>query len=179
MSLLSTIFNEAVDEGLIGANPCRRLRINTGERDERPHASAAQIPLLVERTSFMDSVMIIAAAYTGMRWGELAGLRWSRVDLDAGVRVVDPKDGALHEVNGTMRLGPPKTKASTRTGQLPPFLVDLLTELRDAEPSARFVFTASEGGWHRRANFRRRVWLPGRGRFPARVETDRSRSAFP
>jgi integrase len=22
------------------------------------------------------------------------------------------------------------------------------------------VFTAAEGGWHRRANFRRRVWLP-------------------
>ena len=30
VSLFSTIMNEAVDEGLIAANPCRRLRINTG-----------------------------------------------------------------------------------------------------------------------------------------------------
>ena len=67
---------------------------------------------------------------------------------------------ALHEVGGTLSLGPPKTKASVRTVHLPPFLVDLLAELRASHPRARYVFTAVEGGWHRRANFRRRVWLP-------------------
>jgi integrase len=166
VSLLSTIFNEAVDEGLIGANPCRRLRVHTGEQGERPHASAAQIPVLTARASFMDGVMIITAAYTGMRWGELAGLQWARTDLDTGSLVIDAKDGALHEVNGTLKLGPPKTKASAsasasaRTVHLPPFLIALRGELHDSDPMARFVFTAPEGGWHRRANFRRRVWLP-------------------
>jgi integrase len=160
VSLLSTIFNEAVDEGLIGANPCRRLRVHTGEQGERPHASAAQIPVLTARASFMDGVMIITAAYTGMRWGELAGLQWVRTDLDTGSLVIDAKDGALHEVNGTLELGPLKTKASARTVHLPPFLIALLGELHDSDPLARFVFTAPEGGWHRRANFRRRVWLP-------------------
>jgi integrase len=43
---------------------------------------------------------------------------------------------------------------------LPPFLVELFAELRESHPGARYVFTAVEGGWHRRANFRRRVWLP-------------------
>lgn len=160
VSLLSTIFNEAVDEGLIGANPCRRLRLNAGEQAERPHASVAQIPVLTARASFMDGVMITTAAYTGMRWGELAGLQWARTDLDTGFLVIDPKDGALHEVNGTLKLGPPKTKASARTVHLPPFLIALLGELHDSDPLARFVFTAPEGGWHRRANFRRRVSLP-------------------
>jgi integrase len=70
------------------------------------------------------------------------------------------KDGALHEVNGVLRLGPPKTKAAVRTVHLPPFLVALLDTLRRGSPCARFVFTAPEGGWHRRANFRQRVWLP-------------------
>lgn len=108
----------------------------------------------------MDQVMIVMAAYTGMRWGELAGLQWSRTDLQAGALTVDAKDGALHEVGGMLALGPPKTKASVRDVHLAPFLVELLTELRALQPTARFVFTAAEGGWHRRANFRRRVWLP-------------------
>jgi integrase len=108
----------------------------------------------------MDSVVIITAADTGMRWGELAGLQWSRVDLNAGVLVIDSKDGALHEVNGTLGLGPPKSRASARSVDLPPFLVGLLDEPREGDPLARFVFTAREGGWHRRGNFRRRVWLP-------------------
>lgn len=86
-------------------NPCRRLRVNTGEREERPHASAAQIPLLAARASFLDGVMIVTAAYTGMRWGELAGLQWARTDLEDGSLVVDPQDGALLEVNGMLTLG--------------------------------------------------------------------------
>ncbi len=43
---------------------------------------------------------------------------------------------------------------------LPLFLTELLGEHRERHPRARFVFTAAEGGWHRRANFRRRAWLP-------------------
>jgi integrase len=160
VSLFSTIMNEAVDEGLIGANPCRRLRINTGGGDERPTATPGQVSLIAERARFADRVMVILAAYGGMRWGELAGPQWCRVDLDRGQLSIDPKDGALHEVSGTLALGPPKTKASVRTVNLPPFLIDLLSELRESHPGARFVFPAAEGGWHRRANFRRRVWLP-------------------
>ncbi len=144
--LLSTIFNEAVDEGLIGANPCRRLRITTGSQAERPIATATQVALIVARARFMDQVMIVMAAYTGMRWGDLAGLQWSRLDLEAGLLTIDQKDGALHEVGGTLSLGPPKTKADARVGHLPPFLVDLLGELRALHPAARFVFTATEGG---------------------------------
>jgi integrase len=80
--------------------------------------------------------------------------------MEAALLTIDGKDGALHEVGRTLSLGPPKTKAGARVVHLPPFLVDLLAELRSLHPTARFVFTAAEGGWHRRANFRRRIWLP-------------------
>ncbi|XVS61913.1 hypothetical protein ACQPYE_27030 [Actinosynnema sp. CA-299493] len=43
VTLLSMLLGDAVDEGLIGANPCRRLRVNTGNHDERPHASSWQV----------------------------------------------------------------------------------------------------------------------------------------
>ena len=160
VTLLSMLLGEAVDEGLIGANPCRRLRINSGDHEERPHASPWQVRAIAQRCSPADGVLITTAAYTGLRWGELAGLRWERVNLGRGVITVDPDEGALHEVGGRLVLGPPKTRAGVRTVQLPPFLVDLLTGHR-AEQDHAHVFTATDGGGLlRRSNFRRRVWLP-------------------
>ena len=160
VGLLSMILGEAVDEGLIGSNPCRRLRLNSGDQPERPHADPDEVTALAERASAVSAVLIVTAAYTGMRWGELAGLQWSRVDLDKQEIHVDARDGALHELHGKLHLGPPKTPASVRTVHLPKFLAELLAELRCEIPTARFVFTGQDGGLHRRSNFRRRVWLP-------------------
>lgn len=50
------------------------------------------------------------AAYTGMRLGELCGLRWVDVDLDAGAVTVRQQ---AQQVGSTVTYGPPKT----RTGQ--------------------------------------------------------------
>jgi len=84
--------------------------------------------------------MVITAAYTGLRWGELAGLQWTRTHLDvADPRLnIDPHDGALHELGGRLELGPPKTPASARTVHLPPFLADLLIQHRDSGLDAPF-----------------------------------------
>jgi integrase len=81
--------------------------------------------------------------------------------LDDDPRIqIDPRVGALHEIHGRLELGPPKTIAGVRTVHLPPFLATLLTEHRERNPHARYVFTGANGGLHRRSNFRRRVWLP-------------------
>lgn len=71
--------------------------------------------------------MTMTAVYTGLRWGELAGLRWSRTCLGENPRIdVDPDVGALHEIRGRLELGPPKSPASVRAVHLPPFLADEL-----------------------------------------------------
>ncbi|MEV0084561.1 hypothetical protein [Saccharopolyspora sp. NPDC050642] len=44
--------------------------------------------------------MIVTAAWTGARWGELAGLQRHNTHLDDGHIVIDPDIGALHEING-------------------------------------------------------------------------------
>ena len=71
--LFSMILGEAADEGLIGTNPCRKLHINFEDSAERPHASADQVDAIAGRTGGDNGLMIITGAYTGMRWGELAG----------------------------------------------------------------------------------------------------------
>jgi hypothetical protein len=112
------------------------------------------------RVSLDNALLIITAAYTGMRWGEPAGLQWDHTNLDDGEIVVDQRVGALHEIRGRLELGPFKTPASVRTVHLPPFHLELLTQLRRRHPDAWFVFAGPDGGLHRRSNFRRRVWLP-------------------
>jgi integrase len=158
-TLLSMLLGEAVEEGLIAANPCRKLRINTNGNPERPHAQPWQVQRIVQRCRPTEQLLILTAAYTGMRWGELAGLQWAHVHLSQGQLVIDPHEGALHDTGGQLTLGPPKTAASARTVHLPPFLINLLAEHHASEDHP-FVFTGTDGGLLRRSNFRNRVWLP-------------------
>ncbi len=104
-------------------------------------------------------VPIITAAYTGMRWGELTGLRRPNCKLDDARIYIDPDDGALHEVGGHLELGSPKTPAAVRDILLPPFLVELLRAHLDTHKHDH-VFTGRDGGLHRRSSFHRRHWRP-------------------
>ncbi|MBC8091338.1 MAG: tyrosine-type recombinase/integrase [Pseudonocardia sp.] len=160
--LFSMILGEAVDEGLIGANPCRKLRVTFTERPERPHATPDEVVVISARMPTGLGLMVLTDAYTGLRWGELAGLQWTRTHLDdSNPRIdVDAGDGALHELGGRLELGPPKSAASARTVHLPPFLAALLVDHREINPDGPFVFTGVQGGLHRRANFRQRFWQP-------------------
>ncbi|MFC7483146.1 tyrosine-type recombinase/integrase [Luedemannella flava] len=145
LSLLSMIMGEAVEERRIPMNPCRRLRHASAARPERPWASAAQVNEIAARVSAANRALIITAAYTGMRWGELTGLRRPNCKLDDGRIFIDPDDGALHEVGGHLELGPPKTPAAVRDILLPPFLIELLhahLKTHDHE----HVFIGRDGG---------------------------------
>lgn len=104
--------------------------------------------------------LIYTAAYSGLRWGELAGLRRCDIDLDAGTLTVARK---LSEVNGNLTFGPPKTAASKRTVGIPSFVARSLQAHLDryADPGPYgLAFPSPDGGPMRRSNFRRRIWVP-------------------
>jgi integrase len=75
---------------------------------------------------------------TGMRRGELLGLRWSNVDLEA--RRVTIVEQLSRRTQGVGRFGPPKTSASRRT-------IDLSTES-----------VAALGLWREAQDEQRRAW---------------------
>ncbi|MEU3117157.1 tyrosine-type recombinase/integrase [Micromonospora chalcea] len=158
--VLSMVLQEAVEDRRIPFNPCRGIRIPKGIRAERPHATAEQVAAIVARQARpSDGLMILTAAYTGMRWGEIAGLHRDNLDLTLGSIYVHPDTGALHEVEGKLYLGPPKTNDSVRHIRLPRFLTNLLaTHL--AEQPHHTVFPGARGYHQRRSNFNRRAWTP-------------------
>lgn len=166
VKLMTMMLADAVDERLIPANPIqprRRGRRRHQPRVERVWATPEQVVAIAVQAAALvgnwAAALMITAAWTGARWGELAGLRRINTDLGNGKIVIDSEYGALHEVNGTLTLGPPKTAESARAISLPPFLVDLL-QAHLATHDHPHVFVTAEHELLRRSNFARRAMRP-------------------
>lgn len=170
MKLFTLILADAVDDKLIPANPIRPRRRGRGRRTPTPEkiwATTEQILHITDQTATCygpdGAILILTAAYTGARWGELVGLQRPNLHLnptDHPRIVIDPHTGALHESNsGKLWLGPPKTPESARTIHLPAFLTPLLRTYLDTHDH-RHVFVTPDGELHRRSNFSRRALRP-------------------
>jgi integrase len=120
----------------------------------------AQVAALAQAIHPRFRALVLVAAYAGLRWGELVGLRVKRVDLlHSRITVA----GQVTEIDGHFTWGPPKTEAGRRTVTLPAVAAAALAEhlATYSQPGPDgLVFTSTEGGLLRRSNFNRRVWQP-------------------
>lgn len=166
--LLALVLSDAVDNQLLTVNPVRPQRRGRGRTQPQPEkawATEHQVLTIASRILTLagpnQALLIITAAYTGMRWGELAGLRRTNCHL-TGERprlVIDAETGSLHEVNGQLEYSTPKTLSSVRTVTLPPFLATLLAE-ELGRTRSDVVFRTVRDKHLRRSTFQRRIWAP-------------------
>jgi integrase len=160
-TVLSAILSEAVELELLAANPCTRMRGLPTVRTEEPvFLNAEQVHTLAEATPQHYRLLVYMAAYTGLRAGELAGLRRKDVDLLRGVVQVRQ---ALKQLDPPV-FGGTKT-GKPRTVTLPKFLRAMLTDhlagpIPGGAGADALVFTSPEGGIMRHGLFMRRVWYP-------------------
>jgi integrase len=91
----------------------------------------------------LGRALVLVAGYGGLRIGELAGLRRSRVDLLRGTITVAE---IVVEVRGVLHIGPPKTRASRRTVGLPRFVAEELAA-HLAEPGDRRASCSPRPRW--------------------------------
>jgi integrase len=154
--LLGKVMGAAVDAGMLAQSPCRRVPLPKVEREEMRFLTPAEVAALAAAIPPRYRALVLVGAYGGLRIGELAGLRRSRVDLLRGtVQVAE----IVVEVRGVLHIGPPKTRASRRTVGLPRFVADeLAAHLAGPGDPEHFVFTAPQGGALRVTAFRARVW---------------------
>jgi integrase len=157
---LSKIMRSAVDAGLLVRNPCERVPLPRVERQEMRVLTPPEITSLAETINPRYSALVTFAAYSGLRLGEIAGLRRNRLDLTRHeVRVSE----IAVEVRGELFRGPPKTRAGNRTVPLPGFVVEAMTDHveRYATPGPDgLVFPGAEGGTLRASQWRNRHWYP-------------------
>jgi integrase len=103
--------------------------------------------------------LVLVGTYGGLRFGELAALRRSRVDILRGrVTVAE----TLMDVGNELTFGPPKTRSALRTVPLPRLVVAALDHHLSRFTAAgcdALVFTGAQGGPLRRSRFRARHWV--------------------
>ena len=157
--LLSRTFDTAVEAGLLARSPARGARLPKLDPTEKRFLSPTEISQLAEAIRPRFRALVLAAAYTGARFGELAALDSNHYrPLVRTIRI----ERTLSEVRGQLHLGEPKTRAARRTLILPGWLVDALDDHLARWPATGngLLFTAPEEGPLRRAGFRTRHWKP-------------------
>lgn len=149
---LSTALTEADRQGLIAGNPCTKVRVGKGDRYEPSVWSSAEAARFLQATSHGElAALWRLALLLGLRRGELLGLRWRDVDLDAATLTVRTTRVL---VGGRVVEGPPKSARSRRALPLDPRTLELLRRrwkrqaglsLDTAWSPIEYVFTTREG----------------------------------
>lgn len=110
--VLRAALQQAVEMGVIAENPCDRVRPERYRPPRREMPSPEEIGrLLAAASGARWGPLVMLALATGMRLGELLGLRWGDVDLGAGVIRVQRQ---VVYLQGQLMEGPTKA-GSART----------------------------------------------------------------
>ncbi len=143
---LHSALNTAYQRRLITHNPAGQVELETAPRNVR----AVWTP--TELATFLQHVRgdRLGAAYhlvasTGLRRGELCGLRWSDVDLDGACLRISRQHV---EVGREIVVGAPKTRAGLRTVALDAGTVGVLRAHKAAQAAERLSWGTgySDGG---------------------------------
>lgn len=162
---LSSLFAWAVDEEYIPKTPCTRVTVPKSVPEKI-------VPLTVEQVRKISALigddpyptMILFAAATGLRSGELRGLTWDRINNRDSTALID------RQMTRTGKFGTPKTPSSHRVISLGRETLSMLYELRAriGEGEDRLIFhiqrqSPSHGTLHNRWAKAREA-MPGIGR---------------
>ncbi len=139
----------AIQKELLQKNPCEWIQLPKGPK-EKVHALTSkeqqQLEKVVSSETDLRAKAVILAMETGMRIGEIAGLKWEAVDLDKRlIKVNHTYQRILSEAGDKtiLHLGPPKSESSRRVIPMTSKLHQLLTGLKK-EAKSNFVFSVKE-----------------------------------
>lgn len=140
LGFVSDVFNYAISCNIVSSNPCRY--VNTIKTDSRERV----VFTLEESQAFLEKLeqaeprykaMFTLALYSGMRHGELLGLKWS--DIDFNNRIVTINRIALYTTEKGHFFGTPKTKSSQRSLKLPSAVIDMLLDYKKEQSCHRLT----------------------------------------
>jgi integrase len=139
---LRAALNDAVEDGLLRSNPAKgvlkppkgRRRIKTWTREEM----AAFLNYVRQHRNF---ALYHVALYTGMRRGELLGLRWEDVRWGASTISVQTQAGLSDEddeaYGADLEDSPTKSQAGRRAIKVDPDVIGVLEQHREAQEFER------------------------------------------
>jgi integrase len=147
LSILSNIFEDAVEDELVIVNPCQKMRkyCENGVQKQINPLTPTEVQELLENAAhalFVIYTAFLVAVRTGLRLGELLALEWSDIDFDSKtVQVSKSYDYHLK------KNGPTKNK-KPRAVSLTPVCLEALRKLRAQRKVASIsglIFTGEKG----------------------------------
>ena len=148
--------NQAVEDRLLFSSPAKGIHFPKPRRSEMRLLEPFEVEWVAEALPDRYRSLPIVAAYTVLRWGELAGLCVADIDM---LRRRLTVSSALIEAAGELpRLGRPKSVASERTIMLPRIVIETLAlHFTHHPPVDGIVWTTERGAYLRRGSFSR-IW---------------------
>ena len=138
--ILHAAFNQAVKWQLLERNPTDAVKAPRKTSREAASLGADEIPALLKAVEGSQlQLPTLIALGTGMRLGEVLGLRWQDVDLETATASV------RQTLQITMQFDTPKSHRSTRSLTLPGFLRDALRAHKKVLNERRLLLGES---WH-------------------------------
>ena len=123
-ALCRSALEKAVEEGLITRNPSIGCKLPPKKNGEMKVLTQAEIVRLLNQAydeGYYE--MFLLELTTGMRRGEILGLKWRDLNLETG-------ELNIKRQLTTKGISVPKTKSSIRTVLLPPDMLNLLREMK-------------------------------------------------
>lgn len=123
-NLLSKMLGDAVLEGIIPVNPCRHVTLPSAGKGREVYLTEDEVEAIADGLDDPYKTVTLTLPYTGLRWGELAGLHLRRLDvLRRQLTVVE----VLIEVKGQRSVKPyPKNSPSRRVVPVPSHIADAI-----------------------------------------------------
>lgn len=146
--LLAAAMRSAQEEGLILKNPCRKIRVQREERAAQRALSRQEQEALCAQPEGQADLPTLLSLYTGMRLGEICGLKWTDVDWERqtiAVRRTAQRVARLDPTGGgrtMLMVGSTKSLRSERVLPAPAFLLERLKERR-SESNSEYIFGVS------------------------------------
>lgn len=143
---ISQALDEAVKLGWVARNVADVVKPPRQKAREMQTWSADEVRRFtaVAFESAYGPIWVLALA-TGMRRGELLGLRWSDVDFERGILSIRQTVGALP---GKIEFKPPKTATSRRKIHIAADMIDALRQHRADQLERRWTLRTKGTDWH-------------------------------
>lgn len=145
LRMLKSSLQAAKENGMLAKDPCAAFRLAHEAAAEQRVLSIREQKLLTLAAIRANELPVLIGLYTGMRVGEVCGLKWSDIDWQESIVTVQ------RTVLRCARVGPhssgtevivsaPKSSASRRILPVPAVLMRLLLDLRGPDVAVGFIF---------------------------------------
>jgi integrase len=127
-TLVSSILEFGIKTDCVIRNVAKMTEVPASAHREHVKFSVADVEAFIGASARTPlGVIIVFAIGSGLRRGELCGLRWSDIDLETGIYTLQR---SAKNLNGKAFVGKLKTAKSRRTDHLTPFVVKALKQHR-------------------------------------------------